>query len=196
MNTAIDQATTMILEILKSHQRDPTRAISLKRIYNRAQVTGVALELSYTQWVRIYRAKRRELGLSRRSRHRVYREDDALGLSPIDQSHVVKYAELTRDEKAEYNRLGAQRLAVALLTSTWADAGKRPSRTKDNSTQAPAMVVKLSQAWLPTPDATAKYCEILGIDPEHVAALSLRRHGRPTFTRKELEAYEEDRRRN
>lgn len=196
MSDAQQQATAMIVEMIERHQRDPAQPLSLTRIYNRAQLAGIALELTFAQWSRIYRIKRRELGLTRRSRHRVYRDDDPLGLSPIDQRYTVDYADLSRDEKAEYNKLGAQRLAIALLTATWADAGKRPSPNKDNSTQAPPMVVKLAQAWLQTPDVTAKYCEILGIDPDQVAALSLSRHGRPTFTRKELEAYEEDRRRN
>jgi len=187
------QATAMIVEMIERHQRDQRHTLSLTRLYNRAQLAGIALDLSFSQWSRLYRAKRRELGISKRSRFRIYGEDDPLGLSPIDQEHSVDYADLSRDEKAEYNRLGAQRLAIALLTATWADAGKRPSPNKDNSTQAPPMVVKLAQAWLQSPDVTAKYCEIIGIDPDHVAALSLRRHGRPTFTRAELEAYERDR---
>lgn len=135
------------------------------------------------------------MGKRRRS-HRVYDDEQMDRMRAIDELHAVQYEELTPDERAIYNYRGARRLAIAVLTSAWADAGKRPSRTKDNATQAPGIVVRYAQAWLQTPDATAKWCEIIDIDPELVASLSRRRHGRPKITPKEMREHEKDRRRH
>lgn len=194
--TSEEQVTALIREMLERYQRDPSSSPSLNQLYRRAQLAGIAPEASFAFWSRIYRKLRREMGISKRLRRRVYHDTDPLGLTPLDEVHAVDYKELSPNERSVYNFVGARRLAMAVLASAWADAGKRPSPIKDNATQAPSMVVRYAQAWLQTPGATAKWCEILDIDPELVASLSRRRHGRPTFSRGEIHEYELERRRH
>lgn len=196
MSAEHDQIVSMIREMLERYQRDPSSAPSLNQLYRRAQLAGIAPEASFAYWSRIYRRLRREMGISRRLRRRVYDDTDPMGLTPLDEVHAVDYKDLSPNERAVYNFVGARRLAMAVLASAWADAGKRASPMKDNATQAPSMVVRYAQAWLQTPGATAIWCEILDIDPELVASLSRRRHGRPTFSKGEILEHESERRRN
>ena len=77
---------------------------------------------------------------------------------------------------------GPKRLAAAVIELAVKDAG-----TEHLQNERKPLKARLAAAWLQSPECTAVWAGALGVDSDAIASRSEIMHGRPTFSRAELE---------
>jgi len=184
MNKNRDEVTRHWRQRVRAYVRellidDPT--LLTYQILELADEDGVDCPYKDAWWKERISETRAELGIKidqsegQRLRQRRLRER----LSERDQ--ILKQ-QPKHSQSAEFSVDACKRLASAMVECAVRDAG-----FSGDPTSRAGIKARAAAAWLQSPEATDLWCWMAGVDPDVVAEISERRHGRPRFRQHELE---------
>lgn len=165
-------------------------SVLLKKIYE-AGIQPTAIKTSIIGWIStIRRELGRELSIAEAKALSESETDHGFARGQRGQPKVNLFAPPPNPGKIDL--YAAKRLAADILRDAWDTANQRPSSAHKSTrygARATDFQIRYSQAWLQTPGATAVWCDLLGVDADEVASISRQRHGKPSFSRSEINSF-------